>query len=156
MDWWAAGLAGALCLAMALAEGVLSGSDLQRWLASLTLPRFYAPLWVWVIAAVITYVIQGVIAYRLLRMGLTFQAVLPLTFLVAVMAANVAYNVVLDRTREPRFAYIGILWFLPPLAVLQVSLFVVDQAAFALNFIYIAWVIGYDLPIMRALSRLNT
>jgi hypothetical protein len=51
MDWWAAGLAGALCLAMALAEGVLSGSDLQRWLASLTHPRFYAPLWVWVSAA---------------------------------------------------------------------------------------------------------
>jgi hypothetical protein len=61
MDWWAAGLAGALCLTMALAERVLSGSDLQRWLATLTHPRSYAPLWVWLIAAVMTNVIQGVL-----------------------------------------------------------------------------------------------
>ena len=155
MDWWAAGVAGGLCLAMIVAEALLSGRELPGWLTSLKRPRFYAPLWVWITAALITYALQGVIAYSLLRMGLTFGTVLALALLAAVMAANIAYNVVLDRTRKPRYAYTAILWFLPLLAALQLSLYFAGETAAALNLIYIAWVVGYDLPIMRALSRLN-
>ncbi len=155
MDWWAAGVAGGLCVAMIVAETLLSGPDLQRWLASLKHPRFYAPLGVWIAAAIVTYALQGVIAYRLVSLGLTSGTILGLPLLAAVMAANIAYNVVLDRTREPRLAYTGILWFVPLLAVLQVSLYLTDPIAAALNVLYVAWVVGYDLPIMRALSRLN-
>jgi hypothetical protein len=42
--------------------------------------------------------------------------------LVTVMAANVAYNIALSRRRNPRVAYTGIIYFLAPLAVLQVAL----------------------------------
>jgi tryptophan-rich sensory protein len=155
MDWWVAGLAGSLCLAMIVAEGVLSGTGLHRWLASLKQPRLYAPLWAWIIAAIITYAIQGAIAYRLLLLEPSYGSAGALILLIAVMAANIAYNVILDRTRRSRVAFTGILWFLPLLAVLQVALQLTDQVAAALHFVYVAWVIGYDLPIMRALWKLN-
>jgi tryptophan-rich sensory protein len=151
MDGWAIGL----CLAMILAEGILGGKELPRWLASLRLPKLYPPLWVWVSVAVATYVMQGVIAYRLLRLPSTPLQGAGLALLVVSMTANVAYNVVLDRTRSPRFAYLGILWFLPLLAALQIVLYFTDQVSAALNSIYVVWVVGYDLPIMRKLWKLN-
>jgi tryptophan-rich sensory protein len=155
MDWWAFGIATSLCLAVIVAEGMLSGKELPRWLASLRQPRLYAPLWAWIIAAVITYAIQGVIAYRLLLRPITVVSGLAVVLLVAVMSANVAYNVVLDRRRSPLFAYVGVLWFLPLVVALQIVLHLTDQASAALNLIYLAWVAGYDLPIMRALWKLN-
>jgi tryptophan-rich sensory protein len=155
MDWWALSVAAGLCVTMIVAEAALTGSELQRWLASLKHPRYYLPLWVWMIAAVATYALQGVIAYRLLRMGLTSVTVPALALLVALMVANIAYNVVLDRTHNPRLAYVGILWFVPLLGGLQAGLYFADEVSAALNLIYVAWVVGYDLPIMRALWRLN-
>ncbi len=44
---------------------------------------------------------------------------------------------------------------MPVLAALQVALYFADQTAAALNLIYVAWVVGYDIPIMRALWKLN-
>jgi tryptophan-rich sensory protein len=155
MDGWALGLAIGLCLTMILAEGALGGKELPRWLASLRQPKFYPPLWVWIFVAVATYVLQGVIAYRLLRQPITPLKGAGFAFLVALMTANVAYNVVLDRRRSPRLAYVGILWFLPLLAALQIVLFFTDHVSAALNLIYVVWVVGYDLPIMRMLWKLN-
>ena len=155
MDGWAIGLAIGLCLTMILAEATLGGKELARWLASLRQPKLYPPLWVWIIVAVVTYVIQGVIAYRLLQQPISPLEGAGLALLVALMTANVAYNVVLNRRRTPRFAYVGILWFLPLLAALQIVLYFTDQVSAALNAIYVAWVVGYDLPIMRMLWKLN-
>lgn len=62
MDGWAIGLAVGLCLVMILAEGAFGGKELARWLASLRQPKLYPPLWVWIIVAVATYVIQGATA----------------------------------------------------------------------------------------------
>jgi hypothetical protein len=72
------------------------------------------------------------------------------------MSANVAYNVVLDRSRDVVWAYRGLLWFLPILAVLQLLLFLADPVSAWLNLAYIAWVVLYDVPIMRSLVRLNS
>lgn len=155
MDGWVIGLAIGLCLAMILAEGALGGKELARWLASLRQPKLYPPLWVWIIVAVATYVIQGVIAYRLFRQPISPLEGVGFALLVALMTANVAYNVVLDRRRSPRFAYVGILWFLPLLAALQIVLYFADRVSAALNLIYVAWVVGFDLPIMRMLWKLN-
>ena len=155
MDGWAIGLAIGFCQAMILAEATLGGKELASWLASLRQPRLYPPLWVWIIVAVATYVIQGVIAYRLLRQPITPLEGAGLALLVALMTANVAYNAVLGRRRTPRFAYVGILWFLPLLAALQIVLYFTDQVSAALNAIYVVWVAGYDLPIMRMLWKLN-
>ncbi len=155
MDWWALGLSSGLCVAMAIAEGLLSGQDLQRWLVSLRLPRLYAPLWVWIVAALVTYILQGAIAYRLLKSGPGESGGLALALLVLVMAANVAYNIVLDRRRKASVAYTGLLWFLPLLGALQAALLFSDGIAAAINLIYVAWVLCYDLPVMRALAKLN-
>lgn len=155
MDWWAFCFAVALCLTMVVAEGALSAKDLPQWLASLKKPRFYAPMWVWIVVAMMTYAIQGIIAYRLVEPPINVASGIALAALISVMCANVAYNVVLARKRRPRLAYTGVLWFLPPLAVLQVALLVADPVSAALNVIYVAWVVGYDVPIMRALWKLN-
>ena len=66
-----------------------------------------------ILAACLTYLLQGVIAYRLFASQGIDLSVPALIVLIAVMAANVLYNVVLNRTRDPRWAYRGILWFLP-------------------------------------------
>lgn len=155
MDWLALALAVGLCLAMGAAEGALTGKELPRWLASLKRPPLFAPLWAWALAALATYAIQGVIAYRLIAAPHSWIGAIALAALVAVMAANVGYNVVLARRRSPRFAYTGILWFLPPLALLQIALLAADPFGAALNAVYLAWVIGYDLPVMRALWQRN-
>jgi tryptophan-rich sensory protein len=141
---------------MAGTEGVLGGSDLAQWLNSLRRPRVYAPLWVWILVAIVTYLLQGIIAYRLLATGPTGPAIAAFAALVAVMAANVAYNVVLNRTREPRWAYYGLLWFLPVLILLQLLLHLSDPGSAMLNLLYVIWVVGYDLPVMRAIWKLNS
>jgi tryptophan-rich sensory protein len=156
MDWLALSLAVGLCLSTAGAEGLLTGKELPEWLATLRHPRYYAPMWVWILAAIITYAIQGVIVYRLAAWPIGLAGAVALLALVAVMVANVAYNVVLAKTQNPLVAYTGVLWFLPPLALLQLSLIFSDATSAGLNAIYLAWVVGYDLPIMRALWKLNT
>ena len=155
MDWRALALSAGLCIAMIVAEGALTGKDLHRWLVSLKRPRLFPPLWVWIMVAVLIYTIQGVIAYRLLLRPPSFVTGLALALLIAAMSANVAYNVVLDRTRRPRFAYVGVVWFLPLIFGLQIVLHLTDKVAAALGWIYFAWVVAYDVPIMRALWKLN-
>lgn len=155
MHWSAIAFSLGLCVVAAGLEGILGGSDLAKWLYSLKRPRFFAPLAVWIFAAGLTYLLQGVIAYRLLAYAGSGAGIPALFLLVAVMGANVAYNVILDRTRDPRWAYRGLLWFLPLLILLQVMLLMADQFSAILNLIYLAWVVGYDLPIMRALWKCN-
>ena len=157
MDIDLSALAGALalCAFMVSAEGILSGRDLQHWLAGLKKPKLYAPIPAWIGVAIGTYLLQGVIAYRLLRGPIDFAEIIAFVALGTVMAANVAYNVVLARRRDPRVAYTGIIYFLLPLAVLQVALIFADPLSAFLNLIYVAWVIGYDVPIMRSLWKLN-
>jgi len=156
MDWAALGISIALCLGAGAVEGAMGGSELPRWLASLKRPRHYAPLGIWIAAAAATYLLQGCIAYRLIAAGPKTAGAIGLALLVTVMAANVAYNVVLDRSRSPRFAYVGIVLFLLPLLALEAALVVADPLAAALNLIYLVWVAGYDLPIMRAIWKLNS
>lgn len=155
MDWMAAIGAGILCAAMLTAEGLLSGRGFPQWLGSLRKPRLYAPMPVWIAVALLTYAIQAVIAYRLLRAPVGAGDLAALAALVAVMAANVAYNVIANRRRDPQFLYTGILWFLAPLAVLQLLLIAQDGMSAVLNAAYFVWVAAYDLPIMRTVSRLN-
>jgi tryptophan-rich sensory protein len=156
MSWSAAAFAIALCVIAAGLETVLGGKDLPKWLQSLNRPRLYAPMFVWVLVAILTYLLQGVIAYRLVAHASTGLGITALVALGTVMAANIAYNVVLDQTRDPRWAYRGLLWFLPLLILLQVLLHIADQFSALLNLIYLAWVVGYDLPIMRALWKQNS
>jgi tryptophan-rich sensory protein len=156
MNWSGIAFAVGLCVIAAGLEGVLGGRDLPKWLQSLNRPRLYAPLFVWVLAAGLTYLLQGIIAYRLVAYASTLFDVAALVVLLAVMAANIAYNVVLDRTRDPHWAYRGLLWFLPLLIVLQVLLHIADPFSAWLSLIYLAWVVCYDLPIMRALWKQNS
>ena len=103
----------------------------------------------------LTYLLHGIIAYRLLQPPRNNLGMMALAVLAILMAANVVYNLVLARTRSPRLLYIGVIWFLPPLLVLQILLVCTDSVGAILNFLYVIWVIGYDLPTMRALWKMN-
>lgn len=154
-NWSAAAMAAIICLIAAFVESRLSGEDLAKWLQSLRRPRYFAPLFVWVLAAVLTYILQGIIAYRLIAHADAPYRIPALIVLVAIMAGNIAYNMVLDRTRDPRWAYWGLLWFLPLLLSLQIVLLFADPFSAWLNLLYLVWVAGYDLPVMRALAKRN-
>lgn len=155
INWAAAIGAAALCILMAVAESKFSDPQMQKWFVSLRKPRFFLPMWAWIIVAFLTYVLQGVIAYRLLVLGAK-PAMAALLCLAGVMACNVIYNVVLARGRSPRFLYTGIARFIAPLLALQALLLVVDPVSAAINAIYVGWVVLYDLPIMRATWKLNS
>ena len=155
MNWVTAFAVAALCVVMATAEGMLTSRSFVAWLGSLKHPRWYAPMSVWVVAAFVIYAIQGVIAYRLIEWSDPVLGKISLLLLVIVMSANVAYNVVLDRTRNLASGYRGLLWFAFVLGLLQLSLFLSDPVSAALNLVYVAWVVLYDVPLMRALVRLN-
>jgi tryptophan-rich sensory protein len=155
VNWSAVAVSVVLCVAMAAAEGMLTNRDFPAWLKSLKRPRLYAPLWVWVTIAVLTYALQGFIAYRLVDRSPDYLGRVALSVLVAVMAANVAYNVVLDRTRQPAWAYRGLLWYVPLLIALQALLFLTDPVSALLNLTYVAWVVAYDMPMMHSVARLN-
>jgi hypothetical protein len=64
----------ALSLGMAVVGGLLTGNQLTRWFTTLRKPRFQLPLWGFVCVGLYGYLVDSVIAYRLL----TVVPVLPL------------------------------------------------------------------------------
>jgi len=145
-----------LCLAMALLGGLLTGNHLKGWFAELRTPRWQLPLWAFIGVGIVVYVLDAVIAYRLLTV-LHDRAgrVVALTALVVVMLYNEVWNYAFLGLRSTFAGLLGVLAFLAPLAVLQVALAVYDRPSAVLLLVYVVWVIGYDVPWAYTLWRLN-
>ena len=146
----------ALSLGMAIVGGLLTGNQLTQWFATLHRPRFQLPLWGFVCVGLYGYLVDSVIAYRLLTVvpGLTGRIV-ALTALIVVMLYNELWNIVLFRWHNTFAAFLGVLIFLVPLTILQVILVLVDSVSAWLVFVYVIWVIGYDILWAYRLWRLN-
>ena len=56
----------ALSLGMAIVGGLLTGNQLTQWFATLRKPRFQLPLWGFVCVGLFGYLVDSIIAYRLL------------------------------------------------------------------------------------------
>ena len=146
----------ALSLGMAIVGGLLTGNQLTQWFATLHKPRLQLPMWGFVCVGLFGYIVDVIIAYRLLTVvpGQTARIV-ALTALIIVMLYNELWNIVLFRWHNTYAAFLGILVFLIPLIFLQVTLVVVDAVSAWLVFIYVLWVFGYDIPWAYRLWRLN-
>ena len=65
------------------------------------------------------------------------------------------WNIVLFRWHNTFADFLGVLIFLIPLTILQVTLILVDHVSAWLVLVYLLWVIGYDIPWAFRLWRLN-
>ena len=146
----------ALSLGMAIAGGLLTGNQLTRWFATLHKPRLQLPLWGFVCVGLFGYLVDSVITYRLLT-AVAEQTIriIALTVLIVVMLYNELWNIVLFRWHNTFASFLGVLVFLIPLTLLQVMLMLMDAVSGWLVFVYLLWVIGYDLPWAYRLWRLN-
>ncbi|HEX6483850.1 MAG TPA: hypothetical protein VF043_33800, partial [Ktedonobacteraceae bacterium] len=73
---------------------------------------------------------------------------------IVVMLYNELWNIVLFRWHNTFAGFLGVLVFLAPLTLLQVTLVLVDHVSAWLVLVYVVWVIGYDIPWAYRLWRL--
>ncbi len=146
----------ALSLGMAIAGGLLTGNQLTQWFATLYKPRLQLPLWGFVCVGLYGYLVDVIIAYRLLTVvPEQIARNIALTALFIVMLYNELWNIVLFRWHNTFAGFLGVLVFLIPLTFLQATLVLVDSVSAWLVFVYVLWAIGYDIPWAYRLWRLN-
>ena len=143
-------------VAMAILGTVLAGDAVRTWYPTLTKGRIEIPVAVFAVVGLVFYVVDVVVAYRLLGMADTDPtAVLVIVALAVVMLYNELWNAALFRLRSPFAALIALLGFLAPLAILLVGCWLVDTPSFGLIGIYVLWVVAYDVPWIYGLWRAN-
>lgn len=143
-------------IAMAVLGTVLAGSAVKTWYPTIPKGRIEIPIALFAIVGVAFYVVDVVAGYRLLGMVDGGPAVpIVLVALVVVMLYNELWNAALFRLRSPFAALIALLGFLAPLTILLVGCWLVDTLSFVLVALYVAWVVGYDLPWIHGLWRAN-
>jgi tryptophan-rich sensory protein len=146
----------ALSLGMAIVGGLLTGNQLTEWFATLRKPRLQLPLWGFVCVGLFGYIVDVIIVYRLLTVVPEQTArIIALTALIVVMLYNELWNIVLFRWHNTFAGFLGVLVFLIPLTILQVTLVLVEHVSAWLVLVYLLWVIGYDIPWAYRLWRLN-
>ena len=147
----------ALSLGMATVGGLLTGNQLTEWFATLRKPRFQLPLWGFICVGLFGYLVDSVIAYRLLiTVSRQTDRIIALTALIVVMLYNELWNIVLFRWHNIFASFLGVVIFLIPLMILQVTLVLVEHVSAWLVLVYVVWVIGYDIPWAYRLWRLNS
>ena len=156
LDWGSLAVAVAVTVALAGLGGVLAGSSLRDWYGHLSKPRWQIPLWGFMITGGIGYLMDIIIFYRLLAFVQDAGArTVALTALLVVMIYNELWHAVLFRLRSTLAAFIGLLGFSAPLAILQVALWVYDLPSGWILLIYSVWFLAYDVPWMYTLWRRN-
>ncbi len=146
----------ALSLVMAIIGGLLTGNQLTQWFATLNKPRLQLPLWGFVCVGLFGYLIDSVIAYRLLTVvPEQTDRIIAFTALIVIMLYNELWNIVLFRWHNTFAGFLGVLAFLAPLTIFQITLFLVERVSAWLVLVYVLWVIGYDIPWSYRLWRLN-
>jgi len=146
----------ALCIGIAIVEGFLGTEGLQTWYVNLAKPSWHVPIWGFVIIAIVVYLINGFIAYRLCVVALAWgHRVIGLTALLVVMLFNALWNYALFESQNLLIGLLGLIAFVAPLTIFQVALLIYDRwSAVALGF-YFTWVVFYDIPLYYAMWQLN-
>jgi translocator protein len=156
LDWGTLAITVVITAVLAGLGGVLAGSDLRNLYKGLATPRWQIPLWASLLVGGLGYVMDIFILYRLLTevRDLSGRTVAVAALLV-VMLYNELWNATLFRLHSPLAAFVGLLGFIAPLAVLQVALWVYDPVSGWVLLIYWVWLLAYDIPWMYTLWRLN-
>ena len=155
MNYQALGWAIALCVIMAVTE-VLLGTEGLIWYADIEKPTWHLPIAGWGVVVVLVYLLNGFIAYRLLSVPLRIgDRVIGLTALVMVMLFNVLWTYAFFATESTLVGILGLVAYLAPLLILQISLLFYDRKAAIFLIPYVAWVVLYDIPLYYVIWRLN-
>jgi tryptophan-rich sensory protein len=145
-----------VAIAMAVLGTVLAGSAVKTWYPTLRKGRIEIPIALFAAVGLVFYMLEAVVAYRLLeRLGGSPATAIALVALAVVMLYNELWNAALFRLRSPFAALVALLGFLAPLAILLVSCALVDVPSAVLVGAYVLWVVGYDLPWIHGLWRAN-
>jgi len=143
-------------VAMAVLGTVLAGNAVRTWYPTLTKGRIEIPVALFAFVGLVFYVVEAIVGYRLLeRLDSSPTAALVVVSLMVVMLYNELWNGALFRLRSPFAGLIALLGFLAPLAILVVGCAIVDAPSAVLIFVYVVWVVGYDLPWIYGLWRAN-
>lgn len=156
LDWIGLAVAVGICVVVAVLEGAITPDAVRSWYPTLKKPWWNLPFAAFVAVAIVVYVIDGFVAYRLWAVAtLPGSRTIGLTALVVVMVFNALWNCALFTTRNTLIGWLGLLAFLAPLLILQVALLVFDALTAWTHLAYVIWVIGYDLPLFYRIWRLN-
>lgn len=119
-----------ICGIAAALEGACAGNNVKSFFATLRLPRYSAPLWVWTIIGAGYYLIFFFLIYRLLRLSsYSTRWYVTLGLIGFMMTVNGLTNYVIFRARNLRLSFIiGAIF-----PVLDIALFILlttlDQTA---------------------------
>ena len=122
----------------------------MRWFRALRAPRLQLPMAAFGVVGATYYAQLGVVLYRAYRRDDRRVRHLALVVLVG----NELWNVAFFGGRSPRNGLLGLLFFLVPLLGLQMAVSDDPVSVVALA-PYTVWVIGYDVPWVYRLWRLN-
>jgi translocator protein len=141
-----------ICVVIAVLGNAFVGEGL-KWFKGLAKPRLLVPMSVFYIVGPIVYVIDAIILYRALSV-LQEGRLLIFVLTLVVMIANELWNYLFFGLRSTFAGFVGIILFLLPLTMLQITLFRFDPFSAWLLLAYYAWVL-YDLVWTFALWRLH-
>jgi len=145
-----------VCISFAIAGSLLVGNSLKSWYPILKKPRFQIPIICFALVGFVVYIIDAVIFYRLITFLQNPQGkIISITALLLVMAFNEGWNIAFFQLQNTLVGFLGIIAFLAPLTILQVTLFQYDSFSATLLLPYCIWVILYDLPWTYSLWKLN-
>jgi tryptophan-rich sensory protein len=136
--------------AAAVAGNAFVGKAAMAWFRGLTAPRWQLPLPAFLVVGALYY---GVIGYVLAR-SLERRDARSTAWSLAVLLGNEAWNGAFFGRRSARAGFLGLCAFLVPLVALQRSVAQDPRSRRALA-PYTAYVLGYDLPWVYRLWRLN-
>jgi len=157
LNYRALGIAFAICFGVATWEASLGADGLHTWYAGLAMPGCHLPIWGFVAVAIVVYLVNGFIAYRLCAVPLTVGGrAIGLTALVVVMLFNALWNYALFESQDLFIGVFGLVAFIAPLSILQVTLLVYDRRSAVVLGAYFAWVLLYDIPLHYSMWLLNS
>lgn len=117
---YAALLALGICVLAAILEGICAGKNVKSFFATLSFPRYSAPLWLWSIIGGLYYIIFWFVLFRLFRLETDSSAKpIALALIVLMMIINALTNYIIFRAQNLRLSFVvGALF-----PLLDVSLF---------------------------------
>lgn len=141
-----------LAIAVPLAAAVFGNAFVTEvaltWYEALDHPPYKLPLWGSIIVALAVYVGYGVVIFR------TFDKRLPSAVILsgAVVVGNEIWNIFFFGTRDLRLTFWMTVGFAVLVLVQTLHVKPKDRLSFGISFIYLMWVVFYDLPWLYQLS----
>lgn len=126
------------------------GRESLAWFRALRRPAMQLPMPAFYAVGAAYYAAMGVVVHR----AVVREDARAYRRALVVLAGNEIWNGVFFGRRSTRDGFLGILAFLPPLALLQTAV-ARDRTSAVTVGVYTAWVVGYDVPWTYQLWRLN-